>query len=179
MSKLLLIVGNSNAGKDYIANSRFEDFTVVKITYVFKQQFELDHNLSHGSCNDKTRRQEIILEGPLSGFSIQDAMVLAYQQSLSNVGYGAKFSTSTILSTLTRIAELSETRTPVAITDMRKPSELRLLVEFARLINYDLRMIQVLSNQETQYASDRYLAKNKSLFESLVEKRVEKCCNIY
>jgi energy-coupling factor transporter transmembrane protein EcfT len=179
MSELLFIVGNSNSGKDYIANNRFENFTVVKLNYVFKQQFEVDHKLSPGACNDKTRRQEIVVKGPLRGYSIQDAMVLAYQQSLSNVGYGAQFSTSTVLSTLARIAELSQTRTPVAITDLRKPSELRLLIEFAHLINYSLRMIQVVSNQEIQYASDRLLAKNKSLFELLVEKRVEKCCNIY
>ncbi len=177
--EVLLLVGNSNAGKDYIAANRFKNFTLHKLNQAFKDQFERDHFLPEGTCNDKSRRTEIILEGPLKNYTIQNAMVISYKQSLNGCGYGAKFATLPILKTLEALDSYSKKRVPVVITDLRKLAELKFILEFCKLINYNVRMIHVHSNKETPYESDESLYDNMTFFERYTHKTVETCQNNY
>lgn len=177
MSEILLIVGNTNAGKDYIASTRFKNFTLVKCNAAFKAVFEEDHYLIPGSCEDRVRRGETLVKGPLKGNTIQEGMVISYEQSLSGCGYGSKFATLTILKTLEKLDTLAKSRTPVVITDLRKPSELKFIFEFSKLVDYNIRMLRVKSDAETPQRSDVSLMSNLSLFEYLAHKEVEVCLN--
>lgn len=177
--EVLLLVGNSNAGKDYIAEHRFKNFTLLKLNQPFKNQFEQDHFLQPGACNDKSRRAEIILKGPLRNYAIQEAMVISYNQSLKGCGYGAKFVTLPILKTLEALDSYSKKRIPVVITDLRKLAELKFILEFCKLIDYNVRMIHVHSDKETPYESDESLYDNKAFFERYTRKTVETCQNNY
>lgn len=177
--EVLLLVGNSNAGKDYIAEHRFKNFTLLKLNQPFKNQFEQDHLLQQGTCNDKSLRAEIILRGPLRNYTIQEAMVISYNQSLNGCGYGAKFATLPILKTLEALDNYSKTRVPVVITDLRKLAELKFILEFCKLIDYNVRMVHVHSNKETPYESDESLYNNRTFFERYTHKTVETCQNNY
>lgn len=177
--EVLFLVGNSNAGKDYIAEHRFKNYTALKLNQAFKNQFEQDHSLQPGNCNDKSRRAEVILRGPLKNYTIQEAMVISYNQSLNGCGYGSKFATLSILKTLEALDNYSKTKVPVVITDLRKLAELKFILEFCKLIDYNVRMIHVYSNKETPYESDESLYSNKTFFERYTNKSVETCQNNY
>jgi hypothetical protein len=179
MSELKLIVGLSNSGKDWIAENRYGNFKLLKCNQAFKTIFEEDHKLSRGLCNDKGHRNDILEYGPLKGMTLQDGMVMAYHQSQARLGYGSKFTTMTILSVLNEISECSLNRTPVVITDVRKPTELKILVHFAEVIGYGISMVSVISNKATLATSDSSLPENLYLFEQLTGKPVEKCYNNY
>lgn len=177
MSELLFIVGYSNAGKDYIAEHRFANFKNEKLTEAFKTQYEIDHGLQPGDCNDKTMRNTAHKSGPMAGMTISDGMIAAYNQSLSRVGYGHKFAYLTLTSTIERLAKLAGNRAAVVITDLRKPTELKVLLAFAEVIKYNTRMIVVSSNKSTPKNSDKSLTENINLFTYLTGKPVEYCCN--
>lgn len=177
MSELLFIVGYSNAGKDYVAKNKFANFTSEKLTKAFKDQYEIDHGLSPGSCNDKSMRNETHTYGPMAGLTLSEGMVVAYKQSLNGIGYGHKFTYLTITSTIQRLAKLASNRTPVCITDLRKPTELKVLLAFAEVIRYSPRMIVVSSNKSTPKESDKSLTENIYLFTYLTGKPVEYCQN--
>ena len=179
MSKILLIIGLSASGKDYIAESEYKNFTRVKLNQPFKDQFEIDHKLVIGSCNDKSLRDQILTTGPMSDFTIQEGMVQAYHQSVDNCGYGAKFRTLTILKTLETINSLSKSRAPVVITDLRKPSELVFLIEFATLIRYDIEMLQIRSNRAVRQTSDESLEINIASYKVLTGNKVFTRINDY
>lgn len=179
MSKILLIVGLSGSGKDYIAESEYKNFTLVKLNQPFKDQFEIDHKLAIDSCNDKSLRDQVLTTGPMSDYTIQEGMVQAYHQSIKNVGYGAKFRTLTILKTLETINSLSKCRTPVVITDLRKPIELRFLINFAELIRYDLELLQVRSNRAIRQTSDESLEVNIANYKLLTGNKVFTRINDY
>lgn len=173
MSEILFLVGASNAGKDYIADNYYKNFTHLKLTSAFKEQYEKDHWLKPGSCNNKNLRESVHDTGPMAGLTISEGMVLSYQQSISGIGYGAKFKGITITSTLTNLVELSRNNKPVVITDLRKTTELKVLIPFAEIIHYEVRMILVKSNAETPKDSDRSLETNMDLFEYLTGQKVE------
>lgn len=177
MSELLFLVGYSNAGKDYVAETKFANFTNVKLTKAFKAQYELDHGLEPGDCNNKALRGNKHESGPMTGFTISEGMILAYNQSLNGVGYGHKFAYLTITSAIERLAELASNRTAVAITDLRKPTELKVLLAFTEVIKYSPRMVVVSSNKATPKSSDRSLTENINLFSYLTGKQVEYCQN--
>jgi hypothetical protein len=179
MSELLLLVGYSNSGKDYIAERRYKNFTNVKLTKEFKQLFASDHSLDYEDCNDKAMRESVLSYGPMAGQTLSDAMVLCYNQSLMGVGYGGKFQYITITSTINTLANLAMTRTPVVITDLRKLTELKVLLSFAEVINYIPKMLIVRSNKSTPKDSDRSLEENRQLFEYLTGKKAEICLNDY
>ncbi len=179
MSELLLIVGNSGAGKDWVAANRFANFTLVKLNQPFKDQLEIDSGLEPGTCNDKSKRGQILTMGPFKDMPLRDAMVLSYTQCIKNWGYGAQFRTSTILKTLETLDKLAKTRTPAVITDLRKPEELRFLLEFAKLINYNIRMLKVVSPKEQPLLSDSSLEDNVNYYEKATNKPVEYCYNNY
>ena len=179
MSELLLIVGNSGAGKDWVAANRFANFTLIKLNQPFKDQLEIDSGLEPGTCNDKSKREQILNAGPFKGMALKEAMVMSYKQCVNNWGYGAQFRTSTILKTLETLDKLAKTRTPAAITDLRKPEELRFLLEFAKLINYNTRMLKVISPKEQALLSDDSLVDNVNYYEKATNKPVEYCYNNY
>jgi hypothetical protein len=179
MSELLFITGYSNSGKDYIAEHQYKNFTNVKLTATFKKLFASDHGLDYEDCNDKTMRECVLSHGPMAGQTLSDAMVICYNQSLSGVGYGAKFKYITITSTINTLANLAMTRTPVVITDLRKPTELKVLLSFAEVINYIPKMVLIRSNHSTPKDSDRSLEENRRLFEYLTGKRADVYLNDY
>jgi hypothetical protein len=179
MSELLLLVGYSNSGKDYIAEHQYKNFTPVKLTAAFKAIMEVDHRLEPGTCNDKTMREHVLNQGPMAGRTLSDAMVICYNQSLVGIGYGAKFKYMTITSTISALANLAMNRTPVVVTDLRKPTELKVLLAFAEVIGYNVRMAIVRSNKSTPKDSDRSLEENRRLFEYLTGKKAEICLNDY
>jgi hypothetical protein len=179
MSELLFLVGLSNAGKDYIAETKHKNFTNVKLTAEFKKQFESDNGLKPGDCNDKSLREQVLTAGPMTGKTLSEAMVISYNQSIIGIGYGAKFKYTTITSTILRLAELAENRTPVVITDLRKPTELKVLLAFSEVIGYSPKMVMVRSNNATAKDSDRSLEETRKLFEYLTGKKVEVCLNDY
>jgi hypothetical protein len=179
MSELLLIVGNSGCGKDYICKNRFANYANIKLNQPFKDIFEVDHGLEPGTCNNKSKRNILLRTGPFSGDLLSQAMSKSYKQSLSLNGYGAKFNYITILATLDRIAEASKTRELIAITDLRKKTELEMLVSFAEVIHYETRMILVTSNKEMPMHSDESLSDNVTLYTRLTRKSVEITHNNY
>jgi hypothetical protein len=179
MSEIKLIVGLSNSGKDYIAENRYSNFKLLKCNQAFKTIFEIDHSLLPNTCNVKSHRNDVLQSGPLKGMTIQEGMVLAYHQSQARLGYGVKFTTMTILSVLNEISECSLNRTPVVITDVRKTTELKILANFAEVIDYDISMISVISNKATLATSDQSLPDNIYLFEQLTGKSAQKCYNNY
>ena len=177
MSELLYLVGFSNAGKDYIAKTQWANFTNVKLTESFKRVFADDHSIQYEACNDKTLRNTKLSRGPMAGLTLSEAMVTCYNQSLSGIGYGHKFKYLTLTSTLQKLAELASSRTPIAITDLRKPTELKVLQAFSEVMRYDTRMIVVSSNRSTPKASDSSLTDNINLYTCLTGKPVEYCQN--
>lgn len=179
MSELLFLVGLSNSGKDYIAENKYRNFTNVKLTESFKRDFEIDHGLNSGDCNNKSLREMTLVSGPLTGLTLSAAMVKSYNQSLTGSGYGAKFRYSTITSTLLKLAELAGNRTPVVITDLRKPIELKVLLAFSEVIDYTPKMLIIRSNKAIAKDSDRSLEENRNLFEYLTGKKAEICLNDY
>lgn len=179
MSKLLFLVGNSNAGKDWVAENRYKNYTPYKLNQCFKTVFELDHGLVPGTCNDKTKREEIILSGPLRDLTISQAMVMSYKQSLENYGYGSKFKTITIRAAFDILDFLSRSNQSVVITDLRKSTELKALLLFSEIIKYEPEMIHVFSENETPLKSDESLYDNISLFQQLTHKTVNKYHNKY
>jgi hypothetical protein len=179
MSELLFLTGYSNSGKDYLAQSHYKNFTPVPIGSAFKKLFASDHRLNYEDCNDKTMRECVLSYGPMAGQTLSDAMVICYNQSLTGIGYGAKFKYITITSTISTLANLAMNKTPVIITDLRKPTELEVLLAFAKVINYVPRMLIVRSNKSTPKDSDRCLEENRNLFEHLTGKRADICLNDY
>lgn len=179
MSELLYLVGFSNAGKDYIAKTQWANFVNVKLTASFKADYELCHNLTPGTCNDKSMRNNKHTYGPMTGLTISEGMVMAYKQSLSGLGFGHKYAYTTITKTIEKLAELASNRTPVVITDLRKPTELKVLQAFSEVIKYNTRMIVVHSDKSTPKQSDNSLTENIKLYSYLAQKPAENCYNNY
>ena len=179
MSEILLVVGESDSGKDWIAANRFGNHKLLKCASAFKRVFETDHSLEVGACDDKARRGDLLDSGPMCGKTISDAMVLAYQQSMLLEGYGAKFATVGIMSVLQDVIRASETRQCVCITDVRKPTELKMLVTLAEAIDCRIRLIYVVSNRSTKKASDNLLEHNVTLYEKLTGEKAETYINNY
>jgi hypothetical protein len=152
---------------------------LLKCNAAFKREFEIDHNLSAGDCDDKSKRDNLLDSGPMCGKTISEAMVIAYEQSIALTGYGAKFATVTIMSVMADIIKAAETRSCVCITDVRKPTELTMLITLAEIIGYETRLVRVISNRSTRKASDASLKSNISLYKTLTNKNSETCVNNY
>lgn len=169
MKELLFIVGESDSGKDYIAKTSYKNHKLLKCASAFKRVFEIDHNLAVGDCEDKSLRNSALKSGPLAGMTLSDAMVLTYQQSTLLEGYGAKFATLGIMSVLQDV--IDATGQCVCITDVRKPTELKMLVTLAEVIGYETRLLHVISNRSTKKASDVLLESNIALYERLTNRK--------
>lgn len=173
MSEILLIVGNSNAGKDWVASNKFPEHKILKCSSSFKTEFEKDHFLKPGTCNDKKFRKEVLQYGHFAGVTIQRAMVICCEQAISGKGYGAKFGLITQLAILNEIAELSKERELICITDVRKVTELKILIPFSEVIHYSVKMVVVRSEFENPQPSDVSLETNIKLYESITGNTVE------
>jgi hypothetical protein len=151
---LVVLLGNSGSGKDYIAEKYFSDHKIVKLNSAFKAAFELDHNLKPGYCNDKSKREKILIVGPYRGMTIRAAMLRAYNESLNPRGksYGTKFAGITIL---TGLNEILNSDRNIVITDLRKVSEAKMLYEFCGVqLKMTIRVIHILNKYSKPLTSD-------------------------
>jgi hypothetical protein len=177
MKEMQLIVGDSDSGKDFIAKKLFNNHKLLKCASAFKRVFEIDHHLETGACDDKRLRISILKSGPLAGLTLSDAMVLTYEQSILREGYGAKFATVGIMGVLQDV--IKATGQCVCITDVRKPTELTMLVTLAEVMGYETRLWHVVSNRSTKKASDDLLESNIALYEKLTNRKAVTYINNY
>jgi hypothetical protein len=150
---IVVILGHSGAGKDYLAKKLWPSYTTLKLNQPFKDLFEVHHGLVPGDCNDRTKRAVVLKEGPLAGRTIQDGMVIAYHQSLEPQvpSYGTQFAGLTILRSL---EQLFYHRGQYVITDLRKPSEASMLRAFAEILGYTLEVFQIETTRGKAMSSD-------------------------
>jgi len=179
MSEVLFLVGLSNSGKDWVAQNKFANYELLKCNAAFKAVYEEDHQLAPSTCNDKAARDTIHEKGPMTGLTIREGMVRSYHQSITGTGYGHKFAALTLVSVLNKIYDCSTTRMPIVITDLRKPTELKGILNLAEVIKYDVRMIHIKSNKGLLLSSDESLEHNLKLFHALTGKYHEICFNNY
>jgi hypothetical protein len=155
--ELVILIGPSGCGKDYVAQTQFLKHQVLKLNSYFKRLFEKDHLLRPGTCDDKTQRSIVLKHGPKKGNTLSDAMVQCYTESLSpNIeSYGAKFAGKTLFEALSFL--IYEPKSYV-ITDLRKPSEAIMLKEFAmNQLGYKIRPYYISSNNGQAKQSDAQL----------------------
>lgn len=179
MSEILFIIGNSDSGKDWIAENRFANYKLLKCNAAFKREFEIDHSLEIGACDNKAQRENLLDSGPMCSKTLSEAMVISYEQSIALTGYGAKFATVTIMSVMREVIKAAETQSCVCITDVRKATELKMLITLAEIIGYETRLVRVISNRSTKKASDASLESNIALYKTLTNKNSETCVNNY
>jgi hypothetical protein len=153
-NELVVLLGNSGSGKDYVAEKYFSDYKIIKLNSAFKAAFELDHNLRPGYCNDKSKREKVLIVGPYRGMTIRAAMLQAYNESLNprGEGYGARFAGVTIV---TGLNEILNSDRNVVITDLRKVSEAKILDEFCRVqLKMNIRVISIVNRYSKPLTSD-------------------------
>jgi hypothetical protein len=155
--KIVILLGPSGCGKDYVAQTTFHLHKGLKLNAFFKAIFEKDHGLNPGTCNNKAYRKEVLAKGPCQGMTIQDAMVQCYVESLhpSISSYGAGFAGKTLHYAMSRLLREDG---PWVVTDLRKPSEALVIAEFAvNQLGLELQSFNIVSNYGQELGSDRSL----------------------
>ena len=160
--KLTIFSGPSGSGKDYLAKKHqlLAGGTILKLNQRFKTQFEIDHQLPAGICNDKAYRGMTLACGPYQGQTLQDAMVQAYNESLSPEvpSYGAQFGKASLLDYLETLP-LDD----YVITDIRKRSEAITLGYWATRHSYEVTCYFIIGPRGQYQSSDRHLAEALNL----------------
>lgn len=163
--KITLIVGNSNAGKDYVAKSLFPQRTVFKMAAAGKRLFEAIYDLKHLAMDDKVYRLNVVgatretyLDRFIYWFDNQDKI------------FPPNYFLNSAMHDLAELCQPCNTE-DVCITDGRSPEELAALIAWCEAFGVHLSMLHVTSVFETPLKSDRFLSENVALFCSLYPSR--------
>lgn len=174
---LVIIFGQSGAGKDYTAKKFFSGHKIIKFTAPVKRAMELEFDLPESICDRTKDRERFVITKPgcYCGLTVSEALAASFEEAMvSGVGWGAQWR-----GRLPSLAADEVERfylhglTDFIFTDARIDLEVKVIVQSSRASGLSIEAWQLSKDFGGVKAADRYLAANIQLYEQLTGLKVK------